>query len=200
MATIYSTTPGELSTTPPLTTRLHGWVASVDHKQIGIMYLIMSLFFMILGGLEAFLIRAQLWSPNNDLVGPETFNQLFTMHGTTMIFFVLMPMLSGFANYLVPLMIGARDVAFPKLNLLSWYCYMAGGACATLAILMGGIDTGWTFYTPYSSTYSNSYVTLALVGVFINGFSSILTGVNFMTTVHKMRAPGMTWFRLPLFI
>ena len=180
---------------------IRSWLLSLDHKRIGVLYLIGITIFFVIGGIFASMIRLELLTPGPDLVESETYNKLFTMHGVAMIFFFLIPSVPAvLGNLILPIMIGARDVAFPKLNLLSWYCYMAGGACATLAILMGGIDTGWTFYTPYSSTYSNSYVTLALVGVFINGFSSILTGVNFMTTVHKMRAPGMTWFRLPLFI
>ena len=180
---------------------LRSWLLTVDHKRIGVLYLIGIATFFALGGVFAGLIRLELLTPGGDLVESETYNKLFTMHGVAMIFFFLIPSVPAvLGNFLLPIMIGARDVAFPRLNLLSWYCYIAGGSLAALAIVMGGVDTGWTFYTPYSSTYSNSFVALALVGVFINGFSSILTGVNFMTTVHKMRAPGMTWFRLPLFI
>jgi cytochrome c oxidase subunit 1 len=180
---------------------IRSWLLTLDHKRIGVLYLIGITGFFCLGGVFASLIRLELLTPGADLVEAETYNKLFTMHGVAMIFFFLIPAVPGvLGNLILPIMIGARDVAFPKLNLLSWYCFIAGGGLAALAIIMGGVDTGWTFYTPYSSTYSNSYVSLALVGVFINGFSSILTGVNFMTTVHKMRAPGMTWFRLPLFI
>ena len=139
----------------------------------------------------ASLIRFELMTPKGDLVEAETYNKLFTMHGVVMIFFFLIPSIPAvLGNFLIPLQIGARDVAFPRLNLLSYYLYTAGGLFAVLAIIMGGIDTGWTFYTPYSSTYSTSFVSLALVGVFVNGFSSILTGVNFMVTIHKMRAPA----------
>ena len=180
---------------------IRSWLLTLDHKRIGVLYLICITGFFMIGGVFASLIRLELTTPQGDLVSSETFNKLFTMHGVMMIFFFLIPSVPAvLGNLILPIMIGAKDVAFPKINLLSWYCFLVGGSLAFLAILMGGIDTGWTFYTPYSSTYSNSYVALALVGVFINGFSSILTGVNFLTTVHKMRAPGMTWFRLPLFV
>ena len=179
---------------------IKSWLLTMDHKRVGILYLIVLTLFFLIGGSFAAIIRLELLTPAGDLVEAETYNKLFTMHGVAMIFFFLIPSVPAvLGNFLLPLQIGARDVAFPKINLTSWYCYMAGGSFATLAIIMGGVDTGWTFYTPYSSTYSNSFVILALAGVFINGFSSILTGVNFLTTVHKMRAPGMTWFRLPLF-
>ena len=180
---------------------IRSWLLTMDHKRVGILYLVVLTLFFLIGGVFASLIRLELLTPEGDLVEAETYNKLFTMHGVAMIFFFLIPSVPAvLGNFCIPLQIGARDVAFPKINLTSWYCYVAGGSFATLAIIMGGVDTGWTFYTPYSSTYSNSFVILALVGVFINGFSSILTGVNFLTTVHKMRAPGMTWFRLPLFI
>ncbi len=180
---------------------IKSWLLTMDHKRVGILYLLVLTLFFLIGGVFASLIRLELLTPEGDLVEAETYNKLFTMHGVAMIFFFLIPSVPAvLGNFCIPLQIGARDVAFPKINLTSWYCYVVGGSFATLAIIMGGVDTGWTFYTPYSSTYSNSFVILALVGVFINGFSSILTGVNFLTTVHKMRAPGMTWFRLPLFI
>ncbi len=177
------------------------WLLTLDHKRIGILYLLVTTLFFIIGGLFAALIRLELLTPQGDVLEADTYNKMFTMHGVAMIFFFLIPSVPAvLGNFVIPIMIGAKDVAFPKLNLLSWYCYIVGGSLATLAIIMGGIDTGWTFYTPYSSTYASGYVALALTGVFINGFSSILTGVNFLTTIHKMRAPGMTWFRLPLFI
>ena len=180
---------------------IKSWLLTMDHKRVGILYLVVLTLFFLIGSVFASLIRLELLTPEGDLVEAETYNKLFTMHGVAMIFFFLIPSVPAvLGNFCIPLQIGARDVAFPKINLTSWYCYVVGGSFATLAIIMGGVDTGWTFYTPYSSTYSNSFVILALVGVFINGFSSILTGVNFLTTVHKMRAPGMTWFRLPLFI
>ena len=180
---------------------LASWLLTLDHKRIGILYLLVTTVFFIVGGLFAALIRLELLTPQGDVLEADTYNKMFTMHGVAMIFFFLIPSVPAvLGNFVIPIMIGAKDVAFPTLNLLSWYCYIVGGSLATLAIIMGGIDTGWTFYTPYSSTYASGYVAIALTGVFINGFSSILTGVNFLTTIHKMRAPGMTWFRLPLFI
>ena len=180
---------------------IKSWLLTLDHKRIGILYLVMTTVFFAIGGLFAGLIRLELMTPEGDVFQADTYNKLFTMHGVAMIFFFLIPSVPAvLGNFVLPLMIVAKDVAFPRLNLLSWYCYMVGGSLATTAIIAGGVDTGWTFYTPYSSTYSTGFVALALTGVFINGFSSILTGVNFLTTVHKMRAPGMTWFRLPLFI
>ena len=180
---------------------LKSWFLTVDHKRIAILYLISIAIFFLVGSLFAALIRMELLTPEGDLFDAETYNRLFTLHGIVMIFFFLIPSIPAvLGNFLIPLMIGARDVAFPRLNLLSWYFYIIGGILAVFAIVLGGVDTGWTFYTPYSSTYSNSYVSLAASAAFINGFSSILTGVNFIVTIHKMRAPGLTWFRLPLFI
>jgi len=180
---------------------LKSWLLTTDHKRIAILYLItISVFFMI-GGLFAVLIRLELLTPPGDLVSSDSYNKLFTLHGLVMIFFFLVPSIPAvMGNFLVPLMIGARDLAFPKINLLSWYVFAIGGLFTFAVVLFGGIDTGWTFYTPYSSTYSKTGVSLAIVGVFITGFSSILTGLNFIVTIHKMRAPGLTWFRLPLFI
>jgi cytochrome c oxidase subunit 1 len=180
---------------------VRSWLLTVDHKRIALLYLVsISLFFMI-GGAAAGAIRAQLLTPNGTLFSADGYNKLFTLHGIGMIFFFLIPSIPAtLGNFLVPLMIGARDLAFPKLNLLSWYVFMAGGLCALVAMLSGGVDTGWTFYTPYSSLYSNSQVTLTIVGAFLAGFSSIFTAINFIVTIHKMRAPGLTWFRLPLFI
>src|SRR5262249_59648794 len=135
------------------------------------------------------------------LFAADTYNKLFTMHGIIMLFFFLIPSIPAvMGNFLVPLMIGARDLAFPRLNLASWYVYVFGGAFTLWAILAGGVDTGWTFYTPYSSASSHSNVIATGIGVLIVGFSSILTGLNFIVTIHRSRAPGMTWFRLPLFI
>ena len=177
------------------------WLLTLDHKRIAVLYLISITFFFIIGGIFATLMRIELATPQGDLVNADTYNRLFTMHGVTMVFFFLVPSIPAtLGNFLIPIMIGARDLAFPRLNLASWYIFMFGGLLATIAMLTGGIDTGWTFYTPYSSVYSNSQVALAVTGVFIVGFSSILTGLNFIVTVHKMRAPGMTWFRLPLFV
>jgi cytochrome c oxidase subunit I len=177
------------------------WLLTLDHKRIALLYLASVTIFFFLGGAFAVLIRLELLSPAGDLVQAETYNRLFTMHGVVMVFFFLIPAIPAvLGNFLVPLMIGAKDLAFPRLNLLSWYIYNLGALFTLIAIIAGGVDTGWTFYTPYSSTYSNSNVLLTGIGIFITGFSSILTGLNFIVTVHTMRAPGLTWFRLPLFI
>ncbi|EFO79472.1 cytochrome c oxidase, subunit I [Oscillochloris trichoides DG-6] len=174
---------------------------TVDHKRIAILYLLSINFFFLLGGLAASLVRVELVTPQGDLMTADMYNRMFTLHGVIMVFFFLIPAIPAvMGNFLVPLMIGARDLAFPRLNLLSWYLYMGGGVFALVAAITGGVDTGWTFYTPFSSSYSNSNVILTMSGAFIMGFSSILTGLNFIVTIHKMRAPGMTWFRLPLFI
>jgi cytochrome c oxidase subunit 1 len=179
---------------------LKSWLLTKDHKRIAILYLITVSIFFTIGGIYALLIRINLLSPGGEF-SPDTYNRLFTAHGIIMVFFFLVPAVPAIlGNFLLPIMIGAKDLAFPKINLLSWYLYMIGATFAVIAIAAGGIDTGWTFYTPYSSSYSNSNVLLAGVGIFIVGFSSILTGLNFIVTVHTMRAPGMTWFRLPLFV
>jgi cytochrome c oxidase subunit I len=180
---------------------LKSWLFTTDHKRIAWLYLVSVTFFFFIGGIFATLIRLELLTPQGDLVQAETYNKLFTMHGVTMIFFFLIPSIPAvLGNFLIPMMIGARDLAFPRLNLASWYIYILGGLFTLTAAAAGGVDTGWTFYTPYSSIYSNTNVALTVIGVFITGFSSILTGLNFVVTIHKMRAPGMTWFRLPLFV
>lgn len=177
------------------------WLLTTDHKRIGILYMISVTFFFFLGGLAAFLFRLDLLTPNADLMSSDTYNRAFTLHGVIMVFFFLIPAIPGaIGNFLLPLMIGAKDLAFPRLNLASWYVYMTGGLFTIIVVVLGGVDTGWTFYTPYSTTYANSAVALTVVGVFVVGFSSIMTAVNFIVTIHKMRAPGMTWFRLPLFV
>jgi cytochrome c oxidase subunit I len=177
------------------------WLLTTDHKRIALLYLISITFFFFVGGAAATVLRLELMTPQGDLVQSETYNILFTLHGIIMIFFFLIPSIPAvLGNFLVPLMIGARDLAFPRLNLLSWYVFNLGGLCTIIAIAGGGVDTGWTFYTPYSTTYANGYVILTALGVFIAGFSSILTALNFIVTIHTMRAPGLTWFRLPLFI
>ncbi|MHC4959919.1 MAG: cytochrome c oxidase subunit I [Planctomycetota bacterium] len=177
------------------------WLLTLDHKRIGILYLAGITAFFLVGGMFAVLIRLELLTPEGDLFQSETYNRVFTMHGVFMIFFFLLPGIPGeLGNFLLPLMIGARDLAFPRLNLMSWYCYMTGAVLATVAMLRGGVDTGWTFYTPYSSVYANSEVILTALGAFVAGFGTILTAVNFIATTHKMRAPGLTWFRLPLFV
>src|SRR6476619_7673095 len=180
---------------------LKSWLLTKDHKRIGLLYLATITLFFFIGGAFATLIRIELLTPQGDMVSSDTYNKLFTMHGVAMVFFFLIPSIPAtLGNFFLPMMIGARDLAFPKLNLLSWYLLVVGGLFSLYAMLAGGVDTGWTFYTPYSTTYSNSYVIATALGVFISGFSSILTGLNFIVTVHRMRAPGMTWFRLPLFV
>jgi cytochrome c oxidase subunit I len=180
---------------------LKSWLTTHDHKRIALLYLISITAFFFIGGAAATLIRIELATPQADLVTHDTYNKLFTMHGVIMVWMFLIPSIpSALGNFLMPLMIGARDLAFPRLNLASWYIYVAGGIFTLAALVAGGVDTGWTFYTPFSTMFSNTHVILVLVGVFIVGFSSILTGINFIATVHTMRAPGMTWFRLPLFV
>jgi len=172
-----------------------------DHKRIGILYLISVTVFFSIGGLFAAAIRTELLTPQGDFLTADLYNKLFTLHGVVMIFFFLIPSIPAtLGNFLIPIQIGAKDLAFPRINLLSWYIYVVGAVFTLAAVFMGGVDTGWTFYTPYSSIASNTNVVLAALGVFITGFSSILTGFNFIVTIHRMRAPGMTWFRLPLFI
>jgi cytochrome c oxidase subunit 1 len=180
---------------------IKSWLLTRDHKRIALLYLASITLFFVLGGVFALLIRLELLTPAADLVTSQTYNKLFTMHGVIMVFFFLIPSIPAvLGNFLIPLMIGARDLAFPRINLLSWYIYVIGGVFTLTAAITGGVDTGWTFYTPYSSTYANSQVVLTALGIFVTGFSSILTGLNFIVTIHKMRAPGLSWFRLPLFV
>jgi cytochrome c oxidase subunit 1 len=180
---------------------LKSWLLTKDHKRIALLYLWSVTAFFFLGGFFALMIRLELLTPAADLVQPDTYNKLFTMHGIVMVFFFLIPSIPAtLGNFLLPIMIGAKDLAFPRINLLSWYIYILGGLFTITAAITGGVDTGWTFYAPYSTTASNSNVILAGLGIFITGFSSILTGLNFIVTTHRMRAPGLTWFRLPLFV
>ncbi len=180
---------------------LKSWLLTLDHKRIGILYLFVTSFFFCIGGTMAALIRLNLLTPGGELVAADTYNKMFSIHGIIMVFFFLVPIAPAvLGNFLIPLMIGAKDVAFPRLNLLSWYLFCAGGCFELYAIIWGGVDTGWTFTTPLSTHYVNTHVISAGLGIFIAGFSSILTGVNFIVTIHRLRAPGMTWFRLPLFI
>jgi cytochrome c oxidase subunit I len=177
------------------------WLLTKDHKRIAIMYSLSVTLFFIVGGVLAFLMRLELLTPEGDMFTSDTYNKLFTLHGIVMIFFFLIPAIPAvLGNFLLPIMLGAKDLAFPKLNLLSWYIYMIGGTFGVIVIITGGVDTGWTFYTPFSTQYSNTKVFLTTMGAFITGFSSILTGLNFLVTTHRMRAPGLTWFRLPLFV
>ncbi len=177
------------------------WFLTKDHKRIALLYLFGVSFFFLLGGVFAMLIRLELLTPGGDLMTAETYNKVFTAHGVIMVFFFLIPSIPAImGNFLIPIMIGAKDLAFPRINLASWYIYMIGGLFGVAAIASGGVDTGWTFYTPYSTAASNSHVVLTGLGAFIAGFSSIFTGLNFIVTVHTMRAPGMTWDRMPLFV
>jgi cytochrome c oxidase subunit I len=180
---------------------IRSWLLTTDHKRIALLYLVSITFMFVIGGVAATLMRIHLIEPQGALFEPETYNKMFTIHGVVMVFFFLIPSIPAvLGNFLVPMMVGARDVAFPRLNLLSWYLYITGSLLILYTIMAGGLDTGWTFYEPYSSAYSHTHVVTAIFGIFINGFSSILTGVNFVVTIHKMRAPGMTWFRMPLFL
>ena len=180
---------------------LASWLLTRDHKRIALLYLMSITAFFFVGGFFALLIRLELLTPAADLVQPDTYNKLFTMHGVVMVFFFLIPSIPAvLGNFLIPIMVGAKDLAFPRINLLSWYVYVLGGIFTIVAAVSGGVDTGWTFYPPFSTSASNSHVITAGVGIFITGFSSILTGLNFIVTVHRMRAPGLTWFRLPLFV
>lgn len=180
---------------------IKSWLLTQDHKRIALLYLFATTFFFVIGGVAASLIRLELLTPAGDLVASDTYNKLFSIHGIIMVFFFLVPVAPAvLGNFLIPLMIGARDVAFPKLNLFSWYLFVIGGCFELYMMIAGGVDTGWTFTTPLSTHFVNTNVVGAAMGIFIAGFSSILTGVNFIVTIHRMRAPGMTWFRLPLFI
>jgi cytochrome c oxidase subunit 1 len=176
------------------------WIFTLDHKRIGILYLTAIMTFFIVGGLLAMVIRLELLSPGEDIVGPDAYNQIFTLHGAIMIFLFIIPSIpAALGNFILPQMLGAKDVAFPRLNLLSWYIYVLGSLFALYSILTGAVDTGWTFYTPYSTESTTSVISMTM-GAFILGFSSIFTGLNFIVTIHKLRAPGMTWFKMPLFV
>jgi cytochrome c oxidase subunit I len=182
-------------------TGVKSWLLTTDHKRIALLYLSSITIMFFVGALFALIIRLELLTPKGDLVQADTYNKMFTMHGLVMIFFFLIPSIpTVLGNFLIPLMIGAKDVAFPKLNLLSWYVYDIGALMFIYTILTGGIDTGWTFYTPLSTSFVASSVVVGALSIFVVGFSSILTSVNFIVTVHRLRAPGMTWGRLPLFV
>ncbi|MDQ6788198.1 MAG: cytochrome c oxidase subunit I [Acidobacteriota bacterium] len=180
---------------------VRSWLLTTDHKRIALLYMVSLTVMFFLGGIFALIIRLELLTPQGDLVSDDTYNKLFTMHGVVMVWFFLIPSIPAvLGNFLVPLMIGAKDLAFPRLNLLSWYIYIIGAMFTLWAVVSGGVDTGWTFYTPFSTFSSNTHVIKTAIGIIIIGFSSILTGLNFIVTIHKLRAPGLTWFRLPLFI
>jgi len=174
---------------------LMSWLTTVDHKRIGLMYMWSVMFFFFVGGLFALLIRIELLTPKQTIMTAEMYNRVFTLHGAIMTFLVIIPAIpAALGNFALPLLIGAKDVAFPRLNLTSLYVYWAGALMAVTVLVMGGVDTGWTFYTPYSTTTGGG-VTLMVMAAFVLGFSSIFTGVNFIATIHKLRAPGMGWGR-----
>ena len=181
-------------------TGLWSWLSTLDHKRIGLLYLFSVLTFFFVGGIFALLLRLELFTVGETIMGPEAYNQIMTLHGVMMVFMVIIPGVPAiFGNFFLPLQIGAKDVAFPRLNLMSWYLLMTGALVAVVSVVTGGVDTGWTFYTPYSIRTDNGTIWV-VVGAFIMGFSSILTGLNFIVTVHKLRAPGMGFFRMPLFV
>jgi cytochrome c oxidase subunit 1 len=180
---------------------LRSWLFTIDHKRIGILYLISITAFFILGSVAAGLVRLALVVPDGQIFTNDTYNKLFTIHGVVMVWFFLIPSIpTTMGNFLLPIMIGAKDLAFPRLNLMSWYIFMTGALFTLASVVIGGVDTGWTFYAPFSTTFSNTWVVPALLGVIVVGFSSILTGLNFVVSVHTMRAPGMGWFRMPIFV
>ena len=177
------------------------WIVTLDHKRIGVMYMVAVLLSFLLGGIFALLLRTELLTPGRTFVDADTYNQFFTLHGAIMVFLVIIPSIpAALGNFVLPIMLGAKDVAFPRLNLFSFYLWLLGAACTLLSLAMGGFDTGWTFYTPYSTTTTTGGVIPVIVGVFILGFSSIFTGMNFIVTIHALRPKGMTWFRMPLFL
>jgi cytochrome c oxidase subunit 1 len=179
---------------------VRSWLLTRDHKRIAILYMVSITLMFILGGIAATLVRIELITPEGDLLERDTYNKMFTLHGIIMVFYFLIPSIPAvLGNFVLPLMLGARDLAFPRLNLASWYVYMVGAGFTLWVLLSGGVDTGWTFYTPYSSSSSHTHVILTALGILIVGFSTIFTALNFIVTMHTMRAPGMTWFRMPLF-
>lgn len=178
------------------------WLLTVDHKRIGLLYMFSMITFFLVGMTLGFFMRLELWTTGETIMKPQTYNALFTLHGIIMIFLVIIPGIpAGFGNFFLPIQIGAEDVAFPKWNLTSWYLYTIGGLFVIVSLFLSGgpIDTGWTFYAPYSIR-TGTQVILPLLGAFILGFSSILTGLNFIVTVHRLRAPGMSFFKMPLFV
>jgi cytochrome c oxidase subunit 1 len=180
---------------------IRSWLLTKDHKRIAILYLVSITFFFFIGGLFAALVRLELLTPAGDLFQSDTYNKLFSMHGINMVFFFLVPSIPAtLGNFVLPIMVGAKDLAFPKINLLSWYIYIFAAFFSLATMVSGGVDTGWTFYTPLSSGFLRTPVALMAVGIIFAGFSSIFTGLNFIVTVHRMRAPGLTWGRLPLFV
>ncbi|MCP4837716.1 MAG: cytochrome c oxidase subunit I, partial [Phycisphaera sp.] len=209
MTTIDANSPASTAVAPPVDNYLTytkgflSWALTLDHKRIGVMYLFAVLLSFLLGGIFALLVRTELLTPGATIPGvnADTYNYFFTLHGAIMVFLVIIPSIpAALGNFILPVMLGAKDVAFPRLNLGSFYLWILGAVCAVYSLAAGGFDTGWTFYTPYSTTTSFAGVIPVLIGVFILGFSSIFTGINFVVTIHKLRPPGMTWFRMPLFL
>lgn len=207
MTTIDAIRPIDLASRPDnYLTHTRGfmsWALTLDHKRIGVMYMVAVLVSFFVGGVFALLVRTELLTPGQTIPGvtADVYNQLFTLHGAIMVFLVIIPSIpAALGNFVLPIMLGAKDVAFPRLNLGSFYLWLFGAAFTLVSLAMGGFDTGWTFYTPYSTTTTAGGVIPVLFGVFILGFSSIFTGMNFVVTVHKLRPPGMTWFRMPLFL
>jgi cytochrome c oxidase subunit I len=199
VAEIESPVAGGSYLTDGLTIR--SWLTTTDHKRIAILYMATITIFFFIGGIAAAFVRYNLIVPEGMIGSAETYNRLFTMHGVVMVWFFLVPAVPvTLGNFLVPLMIGARDVAFPRINLLSWYLFVLAGAVVLYALFVGGLDTGWTFYAPFSSLYSKGYVAVAAIAIVITGFSSIATGLNFIITIHRLRAPGMTWYKMPVFL
>ena len=182
-------------------TTIRSWLLTTDHKRIALLYLGSITLFFFIGGIAAALIRYNLIAPQGMISSAETYNRLFTTHGVVMVWFFLIPAVPAtLGNFLVPLMLGARDLAFPKLNLISWYLFIFAGAAALYSLVAGGADTGWTFYTPLTTAYSKGHVVATVVAIFIAGFSSIATGLNFIISIHTLRAPGMTWYKMPVFL
>jgi cytochrome c oxidase subunit 1 len=180
---------------------IRSWLFTTDHKRIAILYLFSITLFFFIGGFAALLIRLELLTPGGDLLTADAYNKAFTTHGQIMVFFFLIPSIPAvLGNFLIPMMVGAKDLAFPRINLISWYIYIAAGILYIHCLVTGGVDTGWTFYPTFSTQFSNTKVIEAGLAIFISGFSSILTGLNFVVTIHRMRAPGLTWSRLPLFV
>ena len=176
------------------------WLFTLDHKRIGVMYLVSILFSFFLGGMLALLVRTELLTPQRTIMGADTYNQVFTLHGAVMIFLFIIPGIpAALGNFVLPIMLGAKDVAFPRLNLASYHLWIVGALLSLLSIVLGSVDTGWTFYTPYSTTTATAVIPITL-GVFILGFASVFTGLNFIVTIHKLRPPDMGWFRMPLFL
>ncbi len=181
-------------------TSLASWLLTRDHKRIAVLYMVSITLFFFIGGAAAALIRLNLLTPQGALLDAETYNRTFTLHGVVMVWLFLVPSIpTTFGNFMLPLMLGARDLAFPRINLLSWYLFVASGLIVLAGLIGGSVDTGWTFYEPLSSDYASGALVVVLFGIFVNGFSSILTGLNFVVTIHRLRAPGLTWYRLPIF-